>query len=194
MQEAAMTDKIPSISSCATFSAAQIEEEWPVRLQQIGREITERLRKAHKQREVADNHLVAVKELIAEAKELVAGPTAPADCKLKATNIASEQAPEPTKSRCSVSPGDKALVGFSSVVCGLVQITRHNKAERFAKTSVRADHLARLGIFLTDFAGLKMSEADVPVLPGNGTGAAPQQSPESMKVERRARDAEKKYV
>jgi hypothetical protein len=52
------------------FTAAQIASDCPFRLQQIGREIAERLNKARKQNELADNHLIAVNELIAEAKEL----------------------------------------------------------------------------------------------------------------------------
>jgi hypothetical protein len=51
------------------LTAAQIARG-PVRLHQIGREIRERLKKAKKQNELAENHLIAVNELIAEAREL----------------------------------------------------------------------------------------------------------------------------
>jgi hypothetical protein len=93
----------------------------------------------------------------------------------------------PTKRRM----GDlQALVAFSTAVRELIRVTGNEKAERFAKTSVTADELARLGTFFTDIANLKVSGADVPVLPGNGTAAAPEQSPEIMNVERHARNAE----
>jgi hypothetical protein len=52
------------------LTAAQILKDCPARLQQIGREITERLKKADKQTQLADDHVIAVNELLAEAKEL----------------------------------------------------------------------------------------------------------------------------
>ena len=52
------------------LTAAEIEEDCPARLQQIGREITERLKKADKQTELADNNVIAVDQLLAEAREL----------------------------------------------------------------------------------------------------------------------------
>jgi hypothetical protein len=81
---------------------------------------------------------------------------------VETTSIASEQTPEPTKSRSSVNPGDEALMGFSSVVCRLIQITRNKKTGCFAKTSVTADDLERLGTFLIAIANFKKSQADKP--------------------------------
>jgi hypothetical protein len=52
------------------LTAAQIENDCPLRLQQIGREITTRLEKADKQTQLAEDQLISVKELVAEAKEL----------------------------------------------------------------------------------------------------------------------------
>jgi hypothetical protein len=54
----------------AKVTAAEIETDCPYRLQQIGKEIAERFEKAHKQNESASNHLIAVNELLAEAKTI----------------------------------------------------------------------------------------------------------------------------
>jgi len=55
------------------LTAAQVEENCSIRLQQIGKEITQRLAKADKQTELAQNHLIAVDRLLAEAEELCDG-------------------------------------------------------------------------------------------------------------------------
>ncbi len=72
-----MTETTTTISIAVAnepkVTAAQVEGDCPVRLQQIGREITERLKKAKKQTEVAGNHLIAVNKLIAEAKSICDG-------------------------------------------------------------------------------------------------------------------------
>ena len=52
------------------FTAAQIEKDCPARLQEIGREIVKRLEKAEKQAQLARDHVIAVDQLLAEAKEL----------------------------------------------------------------------------------------------------------------------------
>jgi hypothetical protein len=52
------------------FTAAQIEAECPPRLQQIGNEIKERLEKARKYHQQAEDHLIAVNARIIEAKSL----------------------------------------------------------------------------------------------------------------------------
>jgi hypothetical protein len=230
------------------YTAARIETDCPARLQEIGREITERLEEAREQTKLVDDHVIAVNKLITEAKELcdvggfnafqekffpnlkksrvyelIAIATskksveeakastrarvakhrankaeasvsvtvteksepeaqgAPTECG-KVHSIVPEQTPEPAKPPSSVSPGDGALIGFSSVVCKLVQITLNKTAERYAKTSVSADELARIGKFLTDVANLKMSEADVPVLSSNDAVSA-EQAAEDMKAD-----------
>src|SRR5260370_5804546 len=48
----------------------QVETECPARLQEIGRTITAQLAKADKATERADNHLITVNQLIAEARAL----------------------------------------------------------------------------------------------------------------------------
>ena len=55
------------------FTATQIEEDCPARLQQIGREIAERLKKAEKQAKLAADHVIAVDKLLTEAKGLCDG-------------------------------------------------------------------------------------------------------------------------
>jgi hypothetical protein len=57
----------------AKFTAALIETSCPVRLQQIGKEIGKRLERARKQHQLAEDHLIAVNKLIAEAKALCDG-------------------------------------------------------------------------------------------------------------------------
>ena len=230
------------------FTAKQVEEDCPVRLQQIGKEIAERLKIAEKQTTLAADHVIAVDRLLAEAKGLcdsggfnkfrqhfcpqlgksqayallaigtgkktlvehrakererkqktranqkaaVANSgtvpensdtepealAAPGDAEPE-TNIAPEQqTPWLSKARGSVNPGDKALMGFSSVVCRLVQITRNKKAERFAKTSITADELETLGKFLITAANLKKSVAvklaAITSAPDNDTGSVGQ--------------------
>jgi hypothetical protein len=52
------------------LTAAQIEKDCPLRLRQIGKEITERLTKADRQTQLAQDHLTAIEQLLAEAKKL----------------------------------------------------------------------------------------------------------------------------
>jgi uncharacterized Zn finger protein (UPF0148 family) len=52
------------------LTAAQIEKGCPARLQAIGQEITARLAKADKKTQEANDHLIAVNQLLAEAKRL----------------------------------------------------------------------------------------------------------------------------
>lgn len=54
-------------------TAAQIETDCPLRLQQIGHEITERLAKVDKQAQLANDYLIAINQLLAEAKKLCDG-------------------------------------------------------------------------------------------------------------------------
>jgi hypothetical protein len=247
----------PSELTGPKYTAAQIANDCPARLQQIARVIAEEYEEICKQ---ADRSVIAINNLITEAQGLcdVGGydkfrelfcpqlgksqtyvrlaiangkttlvehrakererkqktranqkaavansgtvpemsdtgaeaPTAPADGEPDTTSIASEQTPEPTKSRSSVNPGDEALMGFSSVVCRLIQITRNKKTGRFAKTSVTADDLERLGTFLIAIANFKKSHADKPARItarlDNGEVSAAEQSAEEIETERRA--------
>lgn len=65
-----MTQSSEAATTEHKFTAADVENNCPDRLQQIGREITERLKKADKQTSLAVDHVIAVNELIAEAKKL----------------------------------------------------------------------------------------------------------------------------
>jgi hypothetical protein len=55
------------------LTAEQVENDCPARLQHIGKEITERLAKADKQARLAQDHLIAIERLLAEARELCDG-------------------------------------------------------------------------------------------------------------------------
>jgi ParB-like chromosome segregation protein Spo0J len=72
--------------------------------------------------------------------------------KLAAATLESEMMNKP---RSAVAPRDEALFGFSACVLDLKRrIGAHNPA-RFAKTTVAADDLGKLGKFLTDLAQAK---------------------------------------
>jgi hypothetical protein len=51
-------------------TAAQIENGCPARLQEIGRKITKRLGEAREQAKHVDDHVIAINNLVAEAKEI----------------------------------------------------------------------------------------------------------------------------
>lgn len=58
-----------------------------------------------------------------------------------------------------VSSRDELLFKFTAVVLELDRLTRSRQAERFAKTAVMADDLARVGNLLTDIADVRKSNA-----------------------------------
>ena len=87
------------------------------------------------------------------------------------------------KPRSAVTPEDEALLDFSEGVLNLLRRASGQKVERFAKTVVKADHLAKLGKFLTDLADLKKRSA----VRGNDT-ESPEQSAEDMKAKHAARE------
>src|SRR3954463_13547634 len=66
-----MSDASEVISlSKPKLTAEQVEAGCPHHLQQIGKEIAERVKKADKQVEQAQNHSISVERLIAQAREL----------------------------------------------------------------------------------------------------------------------------
>lgn len=214
------------------FTAADIEQDCPDRLQQMGKQIAARLEKIDKQIVQAENHSISVNQLITQAKELcdeggfnafrekffpnlgksrvyellaigtnkksieetkasnrkrqakhrankaeapnsvtvtensepeaLGAPTEAGT--VETTNIAPEQqTPGLSKARGSVSPGDEALMGFSSVVCRLLQIIKNKKPERYAKTSHDPDDLEMIGQFFIAVGIIrKKSQADRP--------------------------------
>ena len=69
-REVVPSDVLRSQRSEIKFSAAQIEMDCPTRLQEIGKEITERFEEAREQTRRLDDHVIAINKLIAEAQEL----------------------------------------------------------------------------------------------------------------------------
>jgi hypothetical protein len=65
-----MTDATKTTAITSKVTAQQVQNDCPDRLQQIGKEILERFHRAGKQNELANNHLIAAQELLAEAKTL----------------------------------------------------------------------------------------------------------------------------
>jgi hypothetical protein len=59
-----------SATANVKFTAAQIEASCPARLQEIGKEIEARFKKAQKQYQQAENHVIAIRALIDEARAL----------------------------------------------------------------------------------------------------------------------------
>ncbi len=70
MTDATMTS---AIANEPKFTAEQIEENCPDRLQRLGNEIAVRIRKADKQIEQAENHSISIDRLIAQAQQLCDG-------------------------------------------------------------------------------------------------------------------------
>jgi hypothetical protein len=232
-REVVLSAQQPSELTGPKYTAVQIENDCPARLQQIAREITEKFEEVRKQAKRINNHVIAINNLITEAqglcdvggfdkfrelfcpqlgksqayvrlaiangkttlvehrakererkqktranqKAVVANSgtvpensdtepealAAPADAEPE-TNIAPEQqTPGLSKARGSVSPGDEALMGFSSVVCRLLQIIKNKKPERYAKTSHDPDDLEMIGQFFIAVGIIrKKSQADRP--------------------------------
>jgi hypothetical protein len=157
-----MTTVNTTPNSQIPFTAAQIEKDCPARLQQIGREIAERLKKAERQEKLAADNAIAVDRLLAQAKRLCDDGGFKKFRELFCPRLAYVL----------------SLVAFSESAREFVRVTSDKRAGRFAKTSVTADYLAKLGKLLTDTANLKKSEPVEPVpivaLPDNVTAAVGQ--------------------
>jgi hypothetical protein len=240
------------------FTAAQIEENCPVALRNLGKQIAVQYEKAQKYEDKADQNYTTVAQLLATAHgacdeggfnafrnkffpnlgksrlyELLAigndkksieevragnrarvakhrankaatsasvtvtenlepealGAPTEADT-VETTSIASEQAPEPTKPRSSVSPGDEVTPKFTTLVLELDRRIYKRQPAQFSATAASVEVLARLGSFLTDTANFKKSEAVKPAritaLLDNGEVSAAEQSAEDIKTERPA--------
>jgi hypothetical protein len=101
---------------------------------------------------------------------------------------AQEQVPEPEKPRRAHTPNDQPLFDFSAHVLEVLRRVDKHKPERFAKTSIPVDDLARLGRFFSDLAQLKKPPAK-PTLVAGAVGNAtvpPEQSAEAMKARHKA--------
>jgi hypothetical protein len=107
------------------FTAAQIEAECPPLLQQIGNEIKERLEKARKYHQQAEDHLIAVNARINEAKRL---------CDDGGFNKFRERfCPELGKSQSYV---------LRAIAAGKKTLAEHRAEERKRKRKSRANHKA----------------------------------------------------
>jgi ParB-like chromosome segregation protein Spo0J len=74
----------------------------------------------------------------------------------RVTAKAREGAKQSTK---SVAPGDTALLAFNERVLDLLRRITNHRPDRFAKTSIEADDLGRLGKFFAHLAQLKEGAA-----------------------------------
>jgi hypothetical protein len=127
--------------------------------------------------ESPDHHHIAEPQEISEVEDQVEAGTA-----------AQEQPPEPEKPRRTHTPNDQPLFDFSAHVLEVLRRVDKHKPERFAKTSIPADDLGRLGKFLTDLAQLKKSRAKPTLVAGAAGNAtiSPEQSAEAMKAQHMA--------
>ncbi len=100
-----------------------------------------------------------------------------------------DQKPEAAKPRSAVTPKDEALFDFTARVCDLIRRTGRHKFERFAKTDVKVEDLARLGKFLTDLANLKNRSAKPTATVHNNDTVSAERSAEDMKTKHAAREA-----
>jgi hypothetical protein len=155
--------KLPELRE-PKFTATHIEAGCPVRLQQIGREITERLKKAHKQTEIAGNHLIAVNKLVAEAKELCDGGGFNKFRELFCPQLGKSQA----YALLAIAAGKKTLV-------------EHRAAERERKQRTRATQRAATANSGT--VPEKSEPLDAPTGAGTveATNTATQHTPEQAK-------------
>ena len=107
----------------------------------------------------------------------------------RATSKKPKQATELAKSRSTVAPKDDAVSKFTDIVLELIRRTAKQKADRFAKTAVPADDLARLGKFLNELAELKKSAAgQTNVFASRGNDVDPDASKEARSNYYAARD------
>jgi hypothetical protein len=74
------------------------------------------------------------------------------DKTLAELNVGAQSHP---KSRRGVNPRDQVDLGFTAAVTVLDRLTKTRQADRFAKTAVKPDVLARLGQLLIDIATLQ---------------------------------------
>jgi hypothetical protein len=176
------------------FTAAQIQENCPARLQQIGEEITRRVDQAQEHAKILDQ-VTELNKLIAEAREVKAstragvakhraamGPvsvtvtenpepeaaveSAPKKAgAVQTSNSAVEQTPKPTP-RGSVAAGQEVMGRLAMLLMELNRRTEKRAPEHFFATAVPVEVLAHLGKFLTDLAALKKCEAAKPAPAG----------------------------
>jgi hypothetical protein len=119
------------------------------------------------------------------AKEIIDNKVA----EIVETSTAPEQTREPPEPGSEVNARDELLYNFSSAVAEVIRLTKNRAARRFAKTSVPADDLARLGKLFSDLANLKETRGSKPTVTvascGNAT-VSPEESAEKMKAKHAA--------
>jgi hypothetical protein len=104
-----------------------------------------------------------IKETIQEAKA-PRKPKLPSYIAAEGHELAQAQQPEAIKTESAqkytkaVTPADDALFAFTKRVLDLIRRIAKHRPDRFAKTAVGADDLARLGKFFTDLAQLKKED------------------------------------
>jgi hypothetical protein len=108
------------------LTAAQIEKDCPTRLRQIGKEITERLAIAEKQTQLAQDHLIAIEQLLDEAKKLCDGGGFKKFHELFCPKLGKSQA-----------------YAMRSIAAGKKTLGEHRAGERDRKRRTRANQKAR---------------------------------------------------
>jgi hypothetical protein len=124
------------------------------------------------QREIADAVTKVAKERYLgcdQVKEIIDNTLADLDVanEEKTKESATGSAQEVARRRSGVNPRDYLLLCFTAAIVGLDRLTQNSQAERFTKSPVGADILARLGQLLIDLATLKKPEADKPTFTTN---------------------------
>jgi Protein of unknown function (DUF3102) len=85
----------------------------------------------------------------------------------KSEDGATNGAMQKGRSRSGVSQRDEVEFRFTAIVTNLDEVTKSRQADRFRKSPVDADILARTGQLLIDLATLKKSDADEPTFKTN---------------------------
>jgi hypothetical protein len=163
-REAVLSEQGQSELTKPKFTAAQIQEDCPARLQQIAREITERQKKAQKQAELAADHLIAIEKLLAEAKELCDGGGFYKFRELYCPKLGRSQA----YVLHAIAGGKKTLV-------------EHRTAERERKQRARANQRAAAAKSGTVPDNLKRPEAHTDASSPEPTSTAEELTPEPKK-------------
>ncbi len=108
------------------LTAAQIQKNCPPRLRQIGKEITERLAKADKQTQLAQDHLIAIQQLLAEAEKLCDGGGFKKFHELFCPQLGKSQA----YALLAIGAGKKAFAEHRADECERKRRTRANQKAR----------------------------------------------------------------
>ena len=138
-------------------------------MQQIGKEITERLAKADKQTELAQNHLIAIDQLLAEAKGLCDGGGYSKFRELFCPQLGKSQA-----------------YALLAIARGKRTLAEHRAEERQRKQKTRANQKAAVANSGTvpEKSGPEAGGAPTEVSPADAHSIVPGQTPEAVKPRR----------